>query len=84
MNGFKSANAAEEHLQALARKGVIELVSGTSAVYASKRHVALHQRIPIKQFSLLLSGYPAGAPIGGPRRCLLPILARSMWTRPIT
>ncbi len=28
--GFKSANVAEEHLQALARKGVIELVSGTS------------------------------------------------------
>lgn len=28
--GFKSANAAEEHLQALARKGVIDLVSGTS------------------------------------------------------
>jgi len=28
--GFKSVNAAEEHLQALARKGVIELVSGTS------------------------------------------------------
>ena len=27
--GFRSANAAEEHLQALARKGVIELVSGT-------------------------------------------------------
>jgi repressor LexA len=28
--GFRSANAAEEHLQALARKGVLELVSGTS------------------------------------------------------
>ena len=28
--GFKSANAAEDHLRALARKGVIELVSGTS------------------------------------------------------
>ncbi len=28
--GFKSPNAAEEHLQALARKGVIQLVSGTS------------------------------------------------------
>ena len=28
--GFRSANAAEDHLQALARKGVIELVSGTS------------------------------------------------------
>ncbi len=28
--GFKSANAAEEHLQALARKGAIELLSGTA------------------------------------------------------
>lgn len=28
--GFRSANAAEEHLKALARKGAIELVSGTS------------------------------------------------------
>ncbi len=28
--GFRSVNAAEDHLQALARKGVIELVSGTS------------------------------------------------------
>lgn len=28
--GFKSPNAAEEHLQALARKGAIDLVSGTS------------------------------------------------------
>jgi repressor LexA len=28
--GFKSANAAEEHLKALARKGVIELTSGAS------------------------------------------------------
>jgi repressor LexA len=28
--GFKSANAAEEHLRALKRKGAIELLSGTS------------------------------------------------------
>jgi repressor LexA len=28
--GFRSANAAEEHLQALKRKGVIELLPGTS------------------------------------------------------
>ncbi|GMV46460.1 MAG: LexA repressor [Pseudomonadota bacterium] len=28
--GFRSPNAAEEHLQALARKGVIELVGGTA------------------------------------------------------
>nr|WP_138988453.1 transcriptional repressor LexA [Neptunomonas concharum] len=28
--GFKSANAAEEHLKALARKGAIEIIPGTS------------------------------------------------------
>ena len=28
--GFRSTNAAEEHLQALARKGVIEIAAGTS------------------------------------------------------
>ena len=28
--GFKSPNAAEEHLRALARKGVIEMIKGTS------------------------------------------------------
>lgn len=28
--GFKSANAAEEHLKALARKGAIEMIPGTS------------------------------------------------------
>jgi repressor LexA len=28
--GFKSPNAAEEHLRALARKGVIEMIAGTS------------------------------------------------------
>lgn len=28
--GFRSANAAEEHLKALARKGAIEMVAGTS------------------------------------------------------
>lgn len=39
--GFKSANAAEEHLQALARKGVIELVSGTSRGIRIRRD-ALH------------------------------------------
>lgn len=28
--GFRSANAAEEHLKALAKKGVVEILSGTS------------------------------------------------------
>jgi repressor LexA len=42
--GFKSANAAEEHLKALARKGAIEMVAGAS------RGIRLpdqHQGIPI-------------------------------------
>jgi len=34
--GFRSANAAEEHLQALARKGVIELVGALRAASASR------------------------------------------------
>ena len=38
--GFKSANAAEEHLQALARKGVIELVGGTSRGIRSEEHTS--------------------------------------------
>lgn len=33
--GFKSPNAAEEHLKALARKGAIEMTPGASAVFAS-------------------------------------------------
>jgi len=40
--GFKSANAAEEHLQALARKGAIELVSGTSRGVRLKSHNRAH------------------------------------------
>ena len=43
--GFKSANAAEEHLKALARKGAIEMVAGAS------RGIRLpeqqHQGIPV-------------------------------------
>ncbi len=53
--GFKSANAAEEHLQALARKGVIELVSGTSRGIRLRGDTlrALHESRN-KQFSLPL------------------------------
>jgi repressor LexA len=57
--GFKSANAAEEHLQALARKGVIELVGGTSRGIRLKsdtlRALAAARLSPYgKQFSLAL------------------------------
>jgi repressor LexA len=53
--GFRSANAAEEHLQALARKGVIELVGGTSRGIRLKSETlkAMHESRG-KQFSLPL------------------------------
>ena len=67
--GFKSANAAEEHLQALARKGVIELVSGTSRGIrlrgGASRARQLGLPIPgLSQLTLPLVGrVAAGSPI---------------------
>lgn len=76
--GFRSANAAEEHLQALARKGVIELVSGTSRGIRLRsdtlRSINEVRESRIKQFSLplqslaqlvlpLVGRVAAGAPI---------------------
>ena len=53
--GFRSANAAEEHLQALARKGVIELVSGTSrGIRLRSDTLRSLNETRIKQFSLPL------------------------------
>ncbi|MBT8138523.1 MAG: transcriptional repressor LexA [Gammaproteobacteria bacterium] len=43
--GFKSANAAEEHLKALARKGAIELLPGTSR--GIRLMEELHNGIPL-------------------------------------
>ena len=55
--GFRSPNAAEEHLQALARKGVIELVGGTSRGIRLRAETlkALNESRG-KQFSLPLPG----------------------------
>ena len=64
--GFKSANAAEEHLQALARKGAIEISPGTSRgirlIGASLDVIALVP--PSLMMSLPLVGrVAAGSPI---------------------
>jgi repressor LexA len=64
--GFKSANAAEEHLQALARKGAIEISPGTSRgirlIGASLDVIALVP--PTLMMSLPLVGrVAAGSPI---------------------
>lgn len=53
--GFRSVNAAEEHLQALARKGVIELVGGTSrGIRLRSETLRSMAESRIKQFSLPL------------------------------
>jgi repressor LexA len=71
--GFRSPNAAEEHLKALAKKGVIELVSGTSRGIRLRSY-GLHSpgESRLKQFSLqgliqlalpLVGRVAAGSPI---------------------
>ena len=74
--GFKSANAAEEHLQALARKGAIEISPGTSrgirligaAASAAVSASAAEQALPKVPAALLMSlpligRVAAGSPI---------------------
>ena len=76
--GFKSANAAEEHLQALARKGVIELVSGTSRGIRLKSDALRSiNESRNKQFSLTLPGLSQLAlPLIGRVAAGAPILAQ--------
>ena len=65
--GFKSVNAAEEHLQALARKGVIEMVPGISrGIRLVQTNVAVPfvARESQLQYSVPLVGrVAAGSPI---------------------
>jgi repressor LexA len=73
--GFKSANAAEEHLQALARKGVIELVSGTSrGIRLKGAQMRSMQNTLAEQFSL---------PIQGLAQLALPLIGRVAAGSPI-
>jgi len=76
--GFRSPNAAEEHLQALARKGVIELVGGTSRGIRLRPETlrALNQTRG-KQFSLPLPSLAQLAlPLVGRVAAGSPILAQ--------
>ena len=73
--GFKSANAAEEHLQALARKGVIELVSGTSrGIRLRSETLRSMNESRIKQFSL---------PLQSLTQLVLPLIGRVAAGTPI-
>lgn len=73
--GFRSANAAEEHLQALARKGVIELLSGTSrGIRLTGESLRAIQVSRSKQFSL---------PIPSLSQLTLPLIGRVAAGSPI-
>ena len=73
--GFRSANAAEEHLQALARKGVIELVGGTSrGIRLQSDTLRSLNASRIKQFSL---------PLPNPSQLTLPLIGRVAAGSPI-
>lgn len=55
--GFKSANAAEEHLKALAKKGYIEMLPGTS------RGIRLAEQVIEEEGLPLIGRVAAGEPI---------------------
>lgn len=84
--GFRSANAAEEHLQALARKGVIELVGGTSRGIRLKagtlRTVNESRRDDVQRGSGK-SGLPFNLPLPGLEQLVLPLIGRVAAGSPI-
>jgi repressor LexA len=75
--GFKSPNAAEEHLQALARKGVIELVSGTSrGIRLKSDALQAIQTARQKQFATSMAMLNLALPLIGRVAAGSPILAQ--------
>ena len=73
--GFASANAAEEHLRALAKKGYIELTPGTSrGIRIPQRFNQLHNSNKYRQLSL---------PSGALQQLTLPLIGRVAAGSPI-
>jgi repressor LexA len=73
--GFKSANAAEEHLKALARKGAIELVSGTSrGIRVRSTAMSYLEDVQSRQYTLPSQGF---------LQMLLPLIGRVAAGNPI-
>ena len=85
--GFKSANAAEEHLQALARKGVIELVSGTSRGIRLKsdtlRSLNRHRTEQLNQQMTQQMTQRFSMPLPGMAQLMLPLVGRVAAGTPI-
>ncbi|MEH6822891.1 MAG: transcriptional repressor LexA [Motiliproteus sp.] len=68
--GFRSANAAEEHLKALARKGAIEMIPGTSRGIRIPELEPVETGIPI--IGRVAAGFPILAQENIDERCALP------------
>ena len=81
--GFRSANAAEEHLQALARKGVIELVGGTSRGIRLKAGTLRTVNETRKRGDTESSGSPFNLPLPGLEQLVLPLIGRVAAGHPI-
>lgn len=67
--GFRSANAAEDHLRALARKGAIELTAGTSRGIRLRENVTDTPSLsgaPASLSSAPAAAAPARSPAAGP------------------
>lgn len=83
--GFRSANAAEEHLQALARKGVIELVGGTSRGIRLKAGTLRTVNETRKRTGDTpeRTGLPFNLPLPGLEQLVLPLVGRVAAGHPI-
>ena len=82
--GFRSANAAEDHLQALARKGVIELTPGASRgirITDPHRERAGHDRAGQSARARGMSGLQLALP--GAEQLCLPLVGRVAAGHPI-
>jgi repressor LexA len=83
--GFKSPNAAEEHLQALARKGAIELLGGTSRGIRLKSDTlrAVHAAREAARQSASSLGKQLMLPMQGLAQLTLPLVGRVAAGSPI-
>ena len=68
--GFRSANAAEEHLKALARKGAIEMIPGTSRGIRIPELETKEEGIPI--IGRVAAGFPVLAQENIDEHCAVP------------
>lgn len=82
--GFRSPNAAEDHLKALAKKGVIELVSGTSrGIRLRADDLQSLNALRTPDMSLSRMSAMAAMSVGAPGQLGLPLVGRVAAGSPI-